>query len=67
MTLEEKIRRFSPKQWAMYCNNQLVNIFGSHNAAKRALHHKCKLMKGYPYDYCDEYYTIKPYGNDTGR
>ena len=45
----------------MYCNREFVSSYHSHNAAKRALHYKCEDMKKYPYDYCDEFYTIKPY------
>lgn len=61
MTQEEKKIRYSPKPWALYCNNSFITSFPSHNAAKRALHKKCEDMKRYPYDYADEYYTIKPY------
>lgn len=61
MTREEKKELYKPKQWAMYRNDEFVRSYLSHNAAKRALHHQCKLMEEYPYDYCDEHYTIKPY------
>ena len=45
MTLEEKEIRYSPKPWALYCNNSFVTSFPSHSAAKRALHKKCEDMK----------------------
>ena len=61
MTLQEKELLYSPKPWALYCNGSFVCSYSSHNAAKRALHRKCEEMKKYPYDYADEYYTIKPY------
>lgn len=61
MTQEEKQERYGPKPWALYCNNEFVMSFDSHKAAKLALHKKCEEMKKYPYDYADEYYTIKPY------
>ena len=61
MTQEEKKRLYHPKPWALYCNGNFVMSYFSHNAAKRALHYKCENMKKYPYDYADEYYTIKPY------
>lgn len=61
MTQEEKKILYRPKPWALYCNGNFVMSYSSHNAAKRALHHKCVEMKKYPYDYADEYYTIKPY------
>jgi len=61
MTLEEKIAQYEPKSWALYCNNNFIETFPSHKAAKRALHNKCMEMQKYPYDYADEYYTIKPH------
>lgn len=61
MTQEEKKLLFRPKPWALHCNNVFVDSFPSHAAAKRALHLKCVEMKRYPYDYVDEFYTIKPY------
>ena len=61
MTQEEKKRLYHPKPWALYCNGNFVMSYFSHNAAKRALHYKCENIKKYPYDYADEYYTIKPY------
>ncbi len=61
MTKEDKELLYRPKPWALYCNDSFTSSYPSHNAAKRALHHKCEEMKKYPYDYCDEYYTIKPY------
>ena len=63
MTITEKKLLYQPKPWALYCNNTFVDSYPSHNAAKRALHRKCMDMKKYPYDYADEYYTIKPYNN----
>ena len=61
MTKEEKKHLYKPKWWALYCNDEFVTAFESHNAAKLALHKKCEEMKKFPYDYADEYYTIKPY------
>ena len=61
MTKEEKKSLFRPKPWALYCNGIFVTSYPSHNAAKRVLHYKCEDMIKYPYDYADEYYTIKPY------
>lgn len=63
MTITEKKLLCQPKPWALYCNNTFVDSYPSHNAAKRALHRKCIDMKNNPYDYADEYYTIKPYNN----
>ena len=60
-TNNKKEKLYEPKPWAMYCNGVFVESFPSHNAAKLALHKKCEEMKRYPYDYADEYYTIKPY------
>lgn len=61
MTKEEKIEQFKSKPWALYCNGDFICSFESRNAAKRALHRKCEVMKKYPDDYADEYYTIRPY------
>lgn len=61
MTNEEKITQYLPKPYALYCNGEFVESFPSHKAAKLALHRKCELMKKYPYDYADDYYTIKTY------
>ena len=61
MTNEEKEQQYAPKRWALYCNDDFVDSFDSHKAAKLALHKKCENMKKYPYDCADEYYTIKPY------
>lgn len=61
MTKEEKDIKYRPKCWAMYNNGNFITTFPSHNAAKRALHEKCVEMKKYPYDYADDYYSIKPY------
>ena len=61
MTQQEKEILYKPKLWALYCNGYFIDYFLSHKAAKRALHYKCMQMKKYPYDYVDEYYTIKPY------
>lgn len=61
MTREEKKELYKPKRGAMYRNGEFVRSYLSHKAAKRALHHQCELMEKYPYDYFDEYYTIKPY------
>lgn len=61
MTVEEKQIEFKPKPWALYNNDEFVESFESHKAAKRALHNKCEICKKYPYDYADDYYTIKPY------
>lgn len=61
MTQEEKKEQFKPKEWALYNNEEFITSFPSHKAAKLALHNKCKEMKKYPYDYADDYYTIKPY------
>ena len=67
MTMTGKINKkdkellYKPKPWALYCNCSFVTSYPSHNAAKRALHCICVVMKKYPYDYADEYYTIKPY------
>lgn len=61
MTREEKEEQFKPKKWAMYNNGVFVTTFRSHTEAKKALHRKCEEMKKYPYDYADDYYTIKPY------
>ena len=61
MRKEEKRKRYAPKPWALYRNGEFVWSYDSHNAAKRALHEKCVLAKKYPYDYADEYYTIRPY------
>lgn len=57
----DKSKLYKPKQWALYCNDTFVDVFPSHTAAKKALHYKCEEMKKYPYDYADEFYTIKPY------
>lgn len=59
--LKEKENEFKPKPWALYNNDEFVESFESHKAAKRALHYKCEICKKYPYDYADDYYTIKPY------
>ena len=59
--MTDKETLYRPKRWALYCNDEFVTSFPSHNAAKRELHYKCEEMKKYPYDYEDEYYTIKPY------
>ena len=56
-----------PKRWALYCNNEFVCSYSSHKSAKAALHRKCEDMKKYPYDYDDEFYTIKPYNYDYRR
>lgn len=64
MTKEEKQSLYSPKPWALYNNGEFVTAFRSHTAAKKALHHKCEEMKRYPYDYADDYYTIKPYNKE---
>ncbi len=61
MTQKEKDELYKPNPWALYCNNNFVTSYPSHNAAKRALHYKCEEMKKYPYDYADDFYTIKPY------
>ena len=61
MTQEEKQEQFKPKEWALYNNGEFITSFRSHKAAKLALHKKCEEMKKYPYDYADDYYTIKPY------
>ena len=61
MTQEEKQEQFKPKKWALYNNEEFITSFDSHKAAKLALHKKCEMMKKYPYDYADDYYTIKPY------
>ena len=61
MTQEEKKEQFKPKKWALYNNEEFITSFCSHKAAKLALHKKCEMMKKYPYDYVDDYYTIKPY------
>ena len=61
MTQEEKEMQFKQKKWAMYNNGVFVTVFDSHTKAKKALHNKCEEMKKYPYDYADDYYTIKPY------
>lgn len=61
MTQEEKQLLYKPKQWALYCNGEFITSYHSKNAAKRALHRKCEDAERYPYDYADEYYTIKPY------
>lgn len=66
MTKEEKIEQFKPKRWALYNNGEFVTSFLSHTAAKKALHNRCELMKKYPYDYSDDYFTIKPYEKATG-
>ena len=63
MTQEEKRTLYEPKPWALYCNDEFVCSFPSHNEAKRVLHRKCEEMKKYPYDYADEYYSIKPYNS----
>lgn len=63
MTQEEKDIKYRPKRWAMYNNDNFITTFPSHNAAKRALHKKCVEMKKYPYDYADDYYSIKPYNS----
>lgn len=63
MTQEEKQLLYKPKRWALYCNNEFISSYPSHNSAKAALHRKCEEMKKYPYDYDGEYYTIKPYNN----
>ena len=57
----EKKALYSPKPWALYCNGEFVWSYPSHAEAKRALHRKCEEMKKYPYDYADDYYTIKSY------
>lgn len=57
----EKKALYCPKPWALYCNGEFVWSYPSHAEAKRALHRKCELMKKYPYDYADDYYTIQPY------
>jgi hypothetical protein len=61
MTQEEKQEQFKPKKCALYINDEFIASFDSHKAAKLALHKKSKMMKKYPYDYADDYYTIKPY------
>jgi hypothetical protein len=61
MSKEEKQKQFEPKEWALYNNGEFITSFPSHKAAKLALHKKCEEMKKYPYDYADDYYTIKPY------
>ena len=40
MTEQEKIAQYKPKSWALYCNNNFIESFPSHKAAKRALHKK---------------------------
>jgi hypothetical protein len=59
-TKEEKQQLYKPKQWGLYCNDEFVSSYPSHNAAKAALHRKCEDMKKYPYDYDGEHYNIKP-------
>lgn len=61
MTQGEKELLFKPKGWALYNNGEFITSFPSHKSAKLALHKKCEEMKKYPYDYADDYYTIKPY------
>lgn len=61
MKFNEKKALYCPKPWALYCNGEFVWPYPSHAEAKRALHRKCEEMKKYPYDYADDYYTIKPY------
>ena len=61
MTQKEKQELYKPKPWALYDNDEFLESFESHKAAKRALHYKCEVAKKYPYDYADDYYTIKPY------
>lgn len=64
MTKEEKEQLYRPKRWALYCNDEFVSSYPSHNSAKAALHRKCEEIKKYSYDCDNEFYTIKPYNHD---
>ena len=57
MTKEEKKKLYQPKRWNLFENDNFIDSFPSHSAAKKAKHFKIK--EAYD-DFLDITYTIKP-------
>lgn len=58
MTKEQKRKEFAPKPYALYENNELIEIFDSHAKAKAV---KYKLQKEAYENMLDLTYKMEPY------